>query len=377
MELKRSMQRIVGECARLRPAFERFMTWWGKELLALLPRSLRERMQGRARKLHVDFDGATAVFTLREPHEDHRIAELPVGADVAARNATLGAIRAACGGRANEIALHLPASRALDRTLTLPLAAEKNLREVLAFEMDRHTPFKAEQVYYDFAVVGREAARQQVRVALTLVPRRDVDPLLAMLREQRLEPTALRVVAADGSRVPDTESNLLPLEQRAVRRAYARGWPDRALASLALFLLSTAVALPFVQKISAVAALEREVDLARQEALAADAVRKALEGLIAEEKRIIERQKERPSVLQIVDELARVLPDSTWLNRLELAAGRVRLRGESADASGLATLIEHSRLLKDASFDATVTRDGKSEQERFALSATAVATEAP
>ena len=41
----------------------------------------------------------------------------------------------------------IPAERVLQRNLTLPVAAEDNLRQVLAFEMDRQTPFKADQIY--------------------------------------------------------------------------------------------------------------------------------------------------------------------------------------------------------------------------------------
>ena len=58
-------------------------------------------------------------------------------------------------GETGEVILCLPADKVLTRTLTLPLATEENLREVLAFQMDRQTPFTVEQVYYDYGVVAR------------------------------------------------------------------------------------------------------------------------------------------------------------------------------------------------------------------------------
>lgn len=370
MELKGLHRAARAACASLRARLDAFLAWWAKELLALLPRGLRERLRGRGRVLRVDFDGATAVFTLTEPAGDRRIAELAMPVDPGAAGE---AIRTACGAPVHDVVVHVPPTRVLRRTLTLPLAAEKNLREVLAFEMDRHTPFRAEQVYYDFAVLGRDPAGRQLRTALALVTRKEVDPLLAALRQEGLEPKALHVgddpVGGDGM-------NLLPIEGRA-RRARAQGWPDRALATLAVFLLSTAVALPFVQKLNAAARLEREVAAARQEAQTAGEVRKELERRVAEEQSLVGRRRARPSVIEVLDEVTRLLPDSTWLNRLELSNGRVRLRGESADASGLATLIEHSALLRDASFDASVTRDVRNEQERFVLSATAVPSGPP
>lgn len=374
MELTRLMQLARASRLSLGPRLAAFRAWWAKELVALLPRGLREWLRGRRRWLRIDFDGTTAVCTLREPSGDRQIAELVVRPGTGVEPAMLEAIRTAAAGPVREIAVHVPESRVLKRTLTLPLAAEKNLREVLAFEMDRHTPFKAEQVYYGYAVLDRNPAGRHLRIALTLLPRRDVDPLFALLREEGLEPAALCV--GDDERIGVEERNLLPGDRRGWR-ARPRGWPDRALAMLAVFLLSTAIALPFVQRINAVSRLEREVETARAAAAVADEVRNALERRAAEERALLARPGERPSVIQVLDELTRVLPDSTWVNRLELSQGRVRLRGESADASGLATLIEGAVFLRDASFDATVTRDPASAQERFVLSARAVLPEPP
>ncbi len=90
------------------------------------------------------------------------------GPDLVLRNGSVGAVReverivldatdditvASRPEDVSEVVLCLPKDKALTRALTLPLAAEENLREVLAFEMNRQTPFRADQVYYDYMVV--------------------------------------------------------------------------------------------------------------------------------------------------------------------------------------------------------------------------------
>ena len=60
----------------------------------------------------------------------------------------------------------------LAKTVTLPLAAERELEQVLAFEMDRETPFKAEELYWihrshsgrpaERAIVGAPLAGSQI-----------------------------------------------------------------------------------------------------------------------------------------------------------------------------------------------------------------------
>ena len=43
-------------------------------------------------------------------------------------------------------------------------AVEDNLAQVLAYDLDRHTPFKPEEVCFDARVVGRDAAKKELRV---------------------------------------------------------------------------------------------------------------------------------------------------------------------------------------------------------------------
>jgi general secretion pathway protein L len=73
----------------------------------------------------------------------------------------------------------------------------------------------------------------------------------------------------------------------------------------------------------------------------------------------------------VLHELTRLLPDHSWLARLELDGSRVRLRGESLNAAELVAALEGSALFADASLEGSVTRDPGTDRERFALSASA------
>ena len=54
------------------------------------------------------------------------------------------------------------------RRVTMPAATEENLRQVLGFEMDRLTPLRADEVYFDYRVVSRDAAAGQIAVQLAV-----------------------------------------------------------------------------------------------------------------------------------------------------------------------------------------------------------------
>ena len=79
-----------------------------------------------------------------------------------------GGARAPGARRARPAAARASASRtdeALVRRVTMPAATEENLRQVLGFEMDRLTPFRADDVYFDYRVVSRDAAAGQLAIA--------------------------------------------------------------------------------------------------------------------------------------------------------------------------------------------------------------------
>ena len=86
--------------------------------------------------------------------------------------------------------------------MTLPLAAERDLARVLGYEMDRLTPFRADEVFFSAAIAGRDRARGQLRARLFLVPRAAVAPLLALLREAGAPPPELEATDETGALRP-------------------------------------------------------------------------------------------------------------------------------------------------------------------------------
>lgn len=241
--------------------------------------------------------------------------------------------------------VRVPEHLVLQRSLELPLATERNLRAVLAFEMDRYTPFKADAVYYGHAVTARDPAKRTLRVLLTVVPRSAVDSAA-----QAVQAGAMRLTL-QGAR-----------EGRGLRRAAVLG--VAALAGLA-----AALALPVLGKRDEAEALEAEIRAVRREALAAEAARGELERRLAEARALPERRRQRPPAIEVLRELTALLPDHSWLSHVELAGARVRLRGESRNAAELVGALEKSALFADPSFDGSVTRSPGAERERFSLSA--------
>lgn len=308
----------------LRERVRRFLGWWLAELAGLAP----------ARGVEVETDLSKPV------------------AEAAA------AIERACAGRARVVVLRLPERAVLQRIVTLPLAAERNLAAVLGFEMDRHTPFKAEAVYYGFAPLRRDAAARTLQVALTAVPRRQVDPLVEALRAAGIQARSLRAGTA--------RLDLAAGPASSARASRTRRW---ALAGLAAVSVAALLGVPIAHKLQAIASLEAEVEAVRVQAQLAQRAREEIARLAAAQGALLERRREQRAALEVLLDLTRLVPDGTWLSHLNVAGARVRLRGESGNATEVLGALEGSGAFHGASLDGSVTRDARSARERFALSA--------
>lgn len=69
----------------------------------------------------------------------------------------------------------------------------------------------------------------------------------------------------------------------------------------------------------------------------------------------------------VVDQLAAALPDDTWLNRLEVASGQIRLNGLTSNATGLISRLSRDSAFADVHATAPTVRDDSEAKDRFAF----------
>ncbi|MCC8998451.1 MAG: hypothetical protein LM522_02955, partial [Candidatus Contendobacter sp.] len=212
------------------------LNWWRDGLLAWLPVSVRRWLAGSSRRLVIAVDDQDYALAREEAGQMQIVKQLD--------RDSLDWHKVAAWFRTESSrhrVLRFPASQALIRVLTLPLAAEKNLRQVAGFEMDRLTPFTVTQVYYDVTVLERQPAQRRLRVELTALPRGAADPALTQLRQRGIPPDTLDVAGGRPG------LNLLPPEQRPRRDLWGRRLRASVM-TISLLLVAAAVVLPIWQQ---------------------------------------------------------------------------------------------------------------------------------
>ncbi len=363
---------------RLLGALRGFLAWWLGELAALVPERLRRRLAPAMDMLVLLLGDSEAVLR-REAGGAAQLlgrVDMRAAADPQRRLAAIlrerGLARAFVRGDIG-VCLRLPAARAVQSTLELPLAAEENLEEVIAFELDRHTPFNAQQACFAYRLLERDTAAQRLRLDLTVVPRATVDAALALAGRFRLEPDRLDIADAGGAAA---SGNLLPAGMPLSGR-HGVDLVTCGLAALVAVLAIVAVWLPLHAERRAAARLEQEFAAATDAAKTAAKLRGEIDDIRKDARFLINRKQQTPSISKLLLESTRLLPDDTWISEWQLSGGEIQLTGFTRSASALVELLEQSRVFRGTTFRSPVMPDAKTGRERFSLAAQIVGREKP
>jgi general secretion pathway protein L len=350
-------------------AIRAFLGWWTGELCGLIPRPLRER-RGRRDRLVLLFGDRVVAISQEMGRATKEVARLDRGTeDAAALAATLrrnGLSRAAARGGL-EVVLRLPAEQALRTRLALPLEARENLRGVVAFELDRHTPFAAEQVNFACRLLPESSMEDRVAVEVTAAPRPAVAAALAWAQDAGLVPDRVDVAAS----APDGEPSENLLAEDADQGP--RDFLTFGLAGAVVLLAIVALAIPVVRAHYHATELRHEMAVAGKALQQAQTLRGQISALKEEENFLVERKREKPTVSHVLLNATRVIPDDAWVEEFQLNASEAQFTGLAASASALVSLIEQSGHFSGTTFRSPVMFDPRAERERFSIAARLVA----
>lgn len=347
----------------MKAQFASWVRWWLDGLAWFLPQFLRHRAPGAGEQLHVAADASGRLHISDTGSGGIAVAPLLPDGELPAAGAIPEAVREAIGKEC-EIILLLPAAMTLSQRLRLPVAAAPELRQVLGFEVERRTPFRQEEVYFDHRELAHDRKAASLEVEFRLVPKSAVDPLLDTLRSWGL--AAHRIDTADARGRP-AGWNLLPRALRPAATGYGHSLA-RALAALAVVLLLTNLYLSPLHKALQAGVLERKLAIHAQATARLQALRAEYATLRARSNFVAGRRNQRPPVIALLAELTRLLPDDSWLERLSLEGDELQLQGQSSKPAALIQQIESSAYFDKTQFRAPITRNDRTLRDHFHIS---------
>lgn len=339
-----------------------FLAWWGRQLLAVVPPSWISKGE--------DLSVAILLTTMSAPKGEPALVEvsdLREGSRTSLGQFTLNVagldrLRGVLGPAktSKPVVLEVHPDQVLEKTLSLPIVAERDLGRILFYEMDRETPFSAEEVFWSFSISGRDRILNRLEACITIIPRTRLAALIEALAGIDLSPAAVAAPQADSG------WRIIPLADGQFRNRF---WPHKMkLSSLALALLgSIALILPIVRDARALASLENRIlDLQSQ----VEEVRALRVKIGAPEEEAIRAERARiAEPLRVLAALTTALPDDAYLTSFSLKARRVSIEGEGSGAAHLLSVLANDPSFEDPVFAAPVVKAEASAAEMFSIAA--------
>jgi general secretion pathway protein L len=330
-----------------------FMDWWFARLRELVPQRLAARDAWRDAAVVDASDGTSlALHRRREDSEPMQRAHLE---DAAALSVFRDAVSSL--PRRSPIVVLLPDGRILERQVILPLAAERELRGVLGYELPRLTPFEKDEIFWSFNVRERDVPRKRLVLDLQVAPRDPVIAVLDLVAPVGSRSFRLETRGAGGFRSLD----LTPHDDAA------RAPGSRALAMATWALAAMVVFYPFVEQRLDMAAARTRLDRVSVRMAEVQKLRKEISGagddvLATEALRV-------GDALETLAAVTDDLPDDSHLTELTFRERKLTFSGMSGAAPRLIGTLSSDRRLRNPAFSAPVTRNEAMHLDVFSITA--------
>jgi general secretion pathway protein L len=343
---KEAVERVLDE----------FLTWWGRQLWALVPQRLRQGT-GAGNVLIADAsDPGLITLTSRRRGSEGNLGQFRT--DGAAPTGLRAALTSR--PRGEPVLLRVAPGAAMERDVTLPLAAERDPERILGYEMERLTPFAADEVFWAYAIAARDRARGKLVLRLTIVPRTAVQNLIDLLADAGGRPALLEAPVAQGVR-----AITLSHEEASASRALlsARNGIAVAAGLVALILVS-----PFLHQSLDMADVSERLDTLAPQMSQVEALRRRITGAGSGGDAISTETRRLGDALEALAAVTEILPDDSYLTEFTMRERKMTLSGLSASAPRLISLLSADPRIRNPAFTAPVTRQepvriGQANQE--------------
>lgn len=260
-------------------------------------------------------------------------------------------------------AVELPQSLCLECRLALPALRGGELRDAVALEVRSASPFEPADLVWGYRTrAGRGGALDAVAV---LASRRSVERHLGALGER------LAGAAAPEVWVLDDQGRAIVVEGYGEPARQQRGARGRLLAYL---LLATALVLTAALAVTPTLKLKLR---AMQAATAYEEAERQMAPLLAQREQLVRTQGEIVALreamaghvepLAVVDLLTRLIPDDTWLQRMQVQGNKVTVNGQTPNAAALMNTLSSHPGVRDVRAPSAATRAMSGGRENFTV----------
>lgn len=251
------------------------------------------------------------------------------------------------------VAVEIPAQQTLERRLALPPITDDEREAMLALDVRAHSPFAADEVVWGWRDAGSEA-------------------VLLLTSRQVVQLAFERAAAAPGARqragtpyTPeawafDSEGRPVVLRGFAERKRQQREARGLLLAgmfvALALLLLVAGLVTPTLQLWARANQASQALATAERELAPVIAQRQQFAELTDVYAALREQVQTRIEPLGVLDLLTELIPDDSWLQRLQVRGAQLTLVGQTTNTTALMNRLSEHPMVRDVRAPSAATR---------------------
>lgn len=342
-----------------------FLAWWGGELGELVPDSVAGRlMPPKPQVWLIPAETGGGDFRVWRADAEPQVLDVfGAGEDAQLLRDRWRDIVAAFRDGKPEVRLCLHPDQYLALPVELPAAVDANLDQALAYQLDQISPFRADQVVFGHRVERRDTERDRIEVSLRIAPNEMLEPLLERARAFGAVVHVVDTLAGDDPPQPEG-FNLLP-ESARPRYVHARARFNALLGLGLAVVLGLVMAQTLILRQQTVNDLQAAADRLRREAREVIDLQQELEESLAAANYLAEKRAAQPPVIDLIDEVTRVLPDDIWLQQFQLMGSQLRIQGMADGSQRIIGLLDESPLFASPEITGSISIDPRTGQERF------------
>lgn len=345
---------------------KRFFLWWGKELAFWIPEKLKQFLSDRSGYILMLVTEETIKIIQLNEGNKKTLVELPFNEQGLTQFHKLLEDNEELSKA--HLILRLSSDQAIQKTIYFPAAvAKENLERIVAFEINKYTPFSSEQVYFSIRSHEKEE-NGQIKVLIVLTPKETLDAIYLKLTGAEIYPDVVDYHEVANNFDEDLEIyNLLPEWERPVKNKIVQtiSW---LLSALLAILVVAVLVFPVWYEGQKVDELKQQIKALSEDAQFVQEQQLEIDQIIDETEQLNKVKTESPATLELINSLSQLISNDTWLTQFQFKDGRIQIQGQSPTAELLIGVLEKSPLFSNVRFVSPLTQDKRTGLERFQIS---------
>ena len=261
--------------------------------------------------------------------------------------------------------VNLDNSRVLAKIVTLPASTEENLHEVIKYEMDRYTPFSANDVYFDYRIEDRLAEKDLIKVLLLVVRKEILKPIESMVEDGVIALERINIINLSNANHSINDVKLLRTLSSANHHQSTVKWLLVAAVGLIMLTANTPLIINYLH----INKLSQELEKLESTVSEVKQLQSEYQKMQEQVGYLVAIKEKNPSIIGVLNLLTEVTPDHTFVQRLSIEDGLLSLQGLSASASEFIPIIDKTGQFEDIRFSAPVTLSATDNLENYSITA--------